>query len=187
MPFGIPDITLPADLELPAINPRPAKRLPYFKEHPTPGKGRIKGSHNKIPYDLKRDLVEAAAEVGFDGEGDQGLRGYLKYLAIRHPRCFSNLLGKVLPMQASVDVNASVASLGEIKIISVPQDHYFVPDAGGNPNEAGAFKYISPVEPPAPKEIEAPARLDEAKLVAALENLSVETLERLAVSLGIQG
>ena len=103
MPTGTPDITYPPDFVLPVINPRPAKRLPYFKEHPTPGPGRKKGSHNKVPYDLKRELVEAAAEVGFDGEGEQGLRGYLKHLAIRYPKCFANLLGKVLPINFTPD------------------------------------------------------------------------------------
>ena len=43
LPLGVPDITYSDDFVLPAINSRPAKRLPYFKEHPEGGPGSRKG------------------------------------------------------------------------------------------------------------------------------------------------
>ena len=178
----------PESFVLPVINPRPAKRLPYFKEHPTPGPGRGKGTRNKIPYDLKRDLVEAAAEVGFDGEGTQGLRGYLKFLAVRHPKAFSHMLGKVLPLQITSDAPIGSQTLS-VNIISVPTDTYLSAEdmarMRGEPMRT--VEHVPPSEPIVPKEIEAPSQRDEAKLIAALESLSVETLERLAASLVDQG
>ena len=172
---------------LPVINPRPARRLSAFKEHPRPGPGRAKGSKNKIPYDLKRDLVEAAAEVGFDGEGDQGLKGYLKYLAIRHPKAFSHMLGKVLPLQITSDAPIGGQTLS-VNIISVPTDTYLSAEdmarMRGEPMRT--VEHVPSVEPVTPTEPAAQSP-DEAKLIATLESLSVETLERLVAALGNQG
>ena len=132
---------------------------------------------------MKRDLVEAAVEVGFDGEGDQGLRGYLKYLAIRHPKCFSSMLGKVLPHYVSVDVNASVATIGEIRIISVPPDHYF--PKGATERNLGQLEHIPPAELAAPAKPapEQPPSLTELenKLLAMDPAQLLELAEKLGV------
>ena len=57
------------------------------------GKGRPKGSPNKITADLKRAILEAAEAAG--GEG--GTAGYLARQADENPAAFMTLLGKVLP------------------------------------------------------------------------------------------
>lgn len=57
------------------------------------GKGRPKGSPNKITADLKRAILEAAEAAG--GEG--GTAGYLARQADENPAAFMSLLGKVLP------------------------------------------------------------------------------------------
>lgn len=64
-----------------------------------PGGGRKPGSPNKVTAQLKHAIVEAAAMVGFDGEGMQGLHGYLARLAIKEPQVFGRLLEKLLPLQ----------------------------------------------------------------------------------------
>jgi hypothetical protein len=60
---------------------------------PNAGKGRPKGSPNKITADLKRAILEAAEAAGEEG----GTVGYLTMQAMANPASFLALLGKVLP------------------------------------------------------------------------------------------
>jgi hypothetical protein len=73
-----------------------AKRLP-----PNAGKGRPAGSPNKTTTALKEAILAAAEAVGADGEGSEGLTGYLKKVAKEDVKAFSGLLGKVLPLQVN--------------------------------------------------------------------------------------
>lgn len=61
--------------------------------------GRKKGTPNKVGVTLKEAILAAAAKVGENGRGRDGLEGYLKFLAREEPRTFGALLGRVLPMQ----------------------------------------------------------------------------------------
>lgn len=63
------------------------------------GKGRPKGSPNKITADIKRAILEAAEAAG--GEG--GTVGYLTAQATANPAAFMTLLGKVLPTTLAND------------------------------------------------------------------------------------
>ena len=49
------------------------------------GAGRPVGSKDKIGLDLKKAILEAAAELGRDGQGAEGLVGYLKMLGAQLP------------------------------------------------------------------------------------------------------
>jgi hypothetical protein len=69
------------------------------RKPPNAGKGRPKGSANKTTTALKEAILQAGEAVGADGEGAEGLTGYLKTLARTEPKAFSSLLGKVLPLQ----------------------------------------------------------------------------------------
>lgn len=69
-----------------------------------PGPGRPKGVPNKTTTQLKEAILQAATEAG----GDEGLVGYLKFLAADSPSAFSSLLGKVLPMQISGEGGGAV-------------------------------------------------------------------------------
>jgi hypothetical protein len=62
------------------------------------GKGRPKGSPNKINATLKEAILAAGAEHGYDGAGTGGLQGYLLKVASEDVKAFSGLLGRVLPM-----------------------------------------------------------------------------------------
>jgi hypothetical protein len=90
-----------------------AKRLQNLNLRP----GRKWGSKSKIPQDLKQAIVDAASAYGSDGHGTGELTGYLFWLASRHPKAFSGLLGKLLPYQLTGTLRSVV---GQINIVSVP-------------------------------------------------------------------
>ena len=79
--------------------------------------GRTRGTPNRINKLVREAIVEAAALVGEDGEGSEGLVGYLKLLAVTEPRAYASLLGRVLPYQITVDEGprplATLAELAE--------------------------------------------------------------------------
>ncbi|MBO4228139.1 hypothetical protein [Bradyrhizobium neotropicale] len=79
------------------------------------------GTVNRITRDLKAGIVDAAAAHGSDGQGTGGLTGYLFWLAGSHPKAFSGLLAKLLPLQVNGNVNTTV---GTVNIVSVPVDRY---------------------------------------------------------------
>jgi hypothetical protein len=76
-------------------------------------RGRPRGSRNKMPRALKEAIVEVAQEVGsvpykdwdklLCGD-DDGLRGYLKFLAIREPKVFLMLICRILPSPSPASV-----------------------------------------------------------------------------------
>lgn len=70
---------------------------------PAAGKGRVKGTPNKITANLKEAILMAAEQHGRDGEGLDGLTGYLRNLAAREPASFASLMGKLIPREVSVD------------------------------------------------------------------------------------
>ena len=72
------------------------------------GPGRPKGSPNKTTATLKEAILAAAEAVGHDGQGKDGLTGYLKHVAASDVKAFSALLGKVLPMQVTGEDGGAV-------------------------------------------------------------------------------
>lgn len=71
--------------------------------------GRKLGKPNKITTLLKNAILEAAAMVGYDGEGMHQLHGYLCRLAINEPQVFGRLLEKTLPMQVQGKVELTTS------------------------------------------------------------------------------
>ena len=65
--------------------------------------GRVAGTPNKVTTTLREAILLAAEETGRDGKGAQGVTGYCRRLADEQPIAFSQLLGKVLPMQVTGD------------------------------------------------------------------------------------
>jgi hypothetical protein len=80
-------------------NPRPGDG--------TPGPGRPKGTPNRLTVCLKTAILKAAETAG-GGEPD-GLVNYLVAQAKQNPTPFLSLLGRVLPMQVSEEVDKSVS------------------------------------------------------------------------------
>ena len=62
---------------------------------------RAKGTPNATTKTLKEAILLAAEKVGHDGNGKDGLTGYLVRVASTDVKAFSALLGKVLPMQVT--------------------------------------------------------------------------------------
>ncbi|MEM9668692.1 MAG: hypothetical protein AAF950_07170 [Pseudomonadota bacterium] len=58
---------------------------------------------------IRNAVLEAAEAVGEDGNGKDGLVGYLKDLAINERKSFATLLSRAMPMQ----VEASADGAGE--------------------------------------------------------------------------
>lgn len=63
--------------------------------------GRKKGTPNKTTKLVKEAIIEAAEALGEDGKGKNGTTGYLKTLAVKEPKAFATLLGRVLPMEVT--------------------------------------------------------------------------------------
>ena len=114
----------PDTLDLPVINPNPKPKKPgtFGRGNPPPGKGRMRGSVNKVTRDLKNGILTAAANLGRDSVGTDGLVGYLVYLGAHHPKAFAGLLAKMLPLQVNADVNNAV--VGAINVVSIPRDRF---------------------------------------------------------------
>lgn len=82
------------------------------------GKGRPKGSPNKITADVKRAILEAAEAAG--GEG--GMVGYLTLQAAENPAAFMTLIGKVLPLTIAGDQSNPLAVVTRIELVA-PNDN----------------------------------------------------------------
>ena len=65
--------------------------------------GRGKGIPNKVNSDLKGMILTALSEVG-------GV-DYLKKQATENPTAFIGLVGKVLPKEVHIDLNARIAAM----------------------------------------------------------------------------
>ena len=83
--------------------PKVAKGVQGFQPGHRREHGRARGTPNRVSRLVREAIVEAAALVGEDGEGAEGLVGYLKLLAVTEPRAYASLLGRVLPYQITVD------------------------------------------------------------------------------------
>lgn len=105
------DRPLPDGFEVAPIVPRKVGK-PFSPKN----RGRPKGAVAKITRDLREGIIDAAVIVGSDGQGTGGLTGFLVDLAMNHKRAYASLLAKLLPMQASVDVNTNTVG---IQIVSI--------------------------------------------------------------------
>jgi hypothetical protein len=62
--------------------------------------GRKKGTPNAFSSDYKKAILEAAYRVGNDGNGKDGIVGYFRWIALRHPRINGAVvLTNVLPLE----------------------------------------------------------------------------------------
>lgn len=73
-----------------------------------PNAGRPKGSEAKTTTALKDAILLAAEEHGMDGQGEDGLKGYLRAVARDDQKTFCGLLGRVLPLKMTGEDNGPV-------------------------------------------------------------------------------
>lgn len=81
------------------------------------GKGRPKGSPNKITADVKRAILEAAEAAG----GKGGMVGYLTLQAAENPAAFMTLIGKVLPLTVVGDEENPLRTVTRIELVAPGQ------------------------------------------------------------------
>jgi len=77
--------------------------------------------------DLRTLILDAAAAIGMDGSGRDGLLGYLKYAASTFPKQYLQVIAKVLPLQ--IDSKSTINVIEHVNIVSVPPDRYMPPQA----------------------------------------------------------
>lgn len=124
-----------------------------FKPGHRPQVRRAKGSQNKITRDIKKGIIEAAVRIGSDGKGKGGLVGYLTWLARKKPAAFAQLLGKLVPINVTGDID--VTGGVTVNIVSVPNDHYV---KGSRPeHQPPVIEPLPVIEEPAPVVEEPPA------------------------------
>jgi hypothetical protein len=178
------DRPLPEALELPRLREaRPRdKRLDNLRQGP--GIGRVKGVQNKICRDLKEGCLEAAINVGRDGNGLDGLVGFLEDLARNHKRAFTSLLVKMLPMQLTADVNKS--TINEVRIISVPAGGRLSPEQMERVQAGEPFviDHVSQQEhAPQPEPASDPAPQSEEEVIDSLKREINKLAQKAGVSL----
>jgi hypothetical protein len=83
------------DVKEPQVKTGPHR---FKKGHEKLG-GRSAGTRNRVTTELKVAIMTAAAMVGSDNRGKDGVEGYLAWLARKEPDVFGRLLGKLLPYQ----------------------------------------------------------------------------------------
>lgn len=76
------------------------------------GKGRPKGSPNKINGQLKEMILQALGEAH-----PLGAVAYLKEQAQTNPNAFMTLVGKVLPMTIAGDATAPLTTVTRIELV----------------------------------------------------------------------
>jgi hypothetical protein len=106
---------------MPKAKPAKQKRVGhrYKKGHQKiPGSGRIKGQPTLMQKSLKQAIMEACEWAGEDGEGKNGVTGYLANLAINYPKLFVRLLERLLPLQVdgtgSLNINHRYETMDDL-------------------------------------------------------------------------
>ncbi|UDF30055.1 UNVERIFIED_ORG: hypothetical protein LHK14_01665 [Roseateles sp. XES5] len=84
--------------------------------------GRRPAALNKATAVLKEAILEAAAEMGSDGEGEGGLVGYCVFLAKAEPKVFAGLIAKVLPMQVTGEDGGPIEAVTRVELVALTDD-----------------------------------------------------------------
>ena len=115
---------LPGSFELPALRPKKPGTFGSASSE-RPSRGSPSGIPNRTTRELRAAIIDAAALHGSDGNGSGGVTGFLFHLAANHPRSFSALIAKMLPMELSGRVDATIAA---VRVMSVPAARYLTQD-----------------------------------------------------------
>jgi hypothetical protein len=111
---------MPSKFEVSAIVDRNRGKILFGRDKPPIG--RQKGNVAKVTRDLKAGIINGAIAHGADGEGLNGLDGYLQMCATRYPKQYMQLLGKLMPHVINADVSAPY--IGAVNIVSIPSGRY---------------------------------------------------------------
>jgi hypothetical protein len=92
--------------------------------------------------DLKACIIQAAARFGEDGQGKNGLNGYLFKCAAEHPVAYMNMLGRMIPVEMSGSMKLGINT---VNIVSIPSEHFLTADqaeALGPKNSSSSPKLV---------------------------------------------
>ena len=92
------------------------------------GKGRPKGTKNRIITSVKQAMEAAIAKVGSDGKGRDGVAGYLENVARTDPSFMAAAYIRATVPPAKDPDPAEAASTLTVNIISVPAGQFLVDD-----------------------------------------------------------
>lgn len=98
------------------------------RKPPAAGRGRPKGSRNKVSALLKDAIIQGAIAAG-----GGSLEAYLVVQAKKCPAAYLALLGKILPMQLTDEDNGPVRHIVERRIIDPVEIHIVRPDGSKQP------------------------------------------------------
>ena len=82
---------------------------------------------DRIPHNVKADVVAGLAAHGEDGAGKGGFRGYITHLARKHPKQAARLVERLLPPSVVVANSSPGATIRTVNIVSVPSNHFSGP------------------------------------------------------------
>ena len=155
---------------------------------------------DRIPHNVKADVVAGLAAHGEDGKGKGGFRGYIKYLAGKYPKQAARLIERLLPPSVVVANTGPKASIHTVNVVSVPSGTFLSSEeiqnlrSGAVPIEHAPLRQLEQLEPlehfepsvePSAHGIIAQSP-EEERLIAELSGMSYEELMRRAERLAEQ-
>lgn len=108
-----------------AVPEQPVKKPHRFQKGHKKMGGRVKGQSNHVTTLLREAVLLAAEAVGQDGKGGGGLEGYLRAIAAKDYKTYTQLLLKVMPLQLAHSGNLTqtrVLQLDAKTLGSLPLD-----------------------------------------------------------------
>jgi hypothetical protein len=158
---------------------KPTNSGRFQKGHPKYG-GRQRGVPNKFGRDVKGWLLAAAEELGADGHGKGGGKGFVKSVGLTKGEALLAALVRQLPpaKDDAAATNSGAPSL-KIEIYSVPRGSTFDPRTGlvtcgdGSPGEVEPFTPYQ-ATPPLPELLSAPEPAPAVEQPAPVIDLEAE-------------
>jgi hypothetical protein len=144
---------------------------------------------DKLPRNVKEDVIAGLAAVGEDGAGKGGFRGYVAFLGRKYPKQAARLVERLLPPSVVIANNTPGQRIGTVNIVSIPSGTFLKPHELAQLQEEHTIDHepeLPEVPAPEPEPIEHyPARI-EFEAPAVVEEIVPElspTMQR-ALALG---
>jgi hypothetical protein len=127
---GSPTVGGVTPLKMPQVNENGGR----FQQGHRGGPGRPRRGPDRARADLSQLIMDAATETGFIrkdektgeriGTGEEGCKGYLKWMCLYEPRTYAALMARVLPYYVSTDLPENILTreetLAELKARGLP-------------------------------------------------------------------
>ena len=128
----------PLEQEQPKRPPNPDGTFAKGGPGPPAHVRRRKGSRNRLPADIKACITEAAARIGSDGFGRDGVTGFLEAAGREYaPTLVAGLLRLVPPPKGGDGANGSSGGIVTVNICPVRSGTYLAPEEIEHLNRTG--------------------------------------------------